>query len=55
MRKFLIMSILVVTFALPILSARRPPRKGEIRKLRKQFAIWCAIYVLTVVYIVQRL
>jgi hypothetical protein len=55
MRKLLILSILIATFWIPIRAAREPnPFKG-LRKVRKQFALYCVFYVIAVVYILPRL
>ena len=55
MAKAISLSILAAIFWIPIAFAREPqPRRG-LRKVVKWFAIYCAIYVFSVLYIAPRL
>ena len=55
MSKAISLSILVAMFWIPIAFARDPqPRRG-LRKVVKWFSIYCAIYVVLILYFVPRL
>lgn len=55
MGKAILHSILVAMFWIPIAFAREPlPRRG-LRKVVKWFAVYCAIYVVLVLYVAPRL
>jgi hypothetical protein len=55
MRKALVMSILIGIFWIPLAAARKSTVSAGIPLVRKRFAIFCIIYVLTILYIVPRL
>jgi hypothetical protein len=55
MSKAISLSILVAMFWIPIAFARDPRQKRGLRKVIKWFAIYCAVYVFLILYIVPRL
>jgi hypothetical protein len=56
MSKFLLMSVLLVTFLIPLRAAARAPnlRQG-LRLVQKQFLVFCVVYVITILYVLPRL
>ena len=56
MKKLTLMSVLIATFALPMIIASRnvDPRRVP-RILQKRFLTFCVIYVIMVLYIAPRL
>ena len=55
MRKLLLMSVLIFTFALPALAAREPDPQKALRRLRKRFAWYCVAWIFAILYIMPRL
>jgi hypothetical protein len=53
-KKFLLMSVLIGTFWIPLTLARMDMRRGT-KLVRKRFLVFCIVYVLTVLYIMPRL
>jgi hypothetical protein len=55
-RKLLVMSIMIITFVVPIMAAAR---HADVNKgltwTKKRFALFCAVYVVTILYVVPRL
>lgn len=54
MKKFLLMSVLIATFWIPLTLAMMDMRKG-VKLVRKRFLVFCIIWVLVVLYIMPRL
>jgi len=54
MRKFLVMSILIAIFWIPIAVQRKQGKNAD-KLVRKRFAIYTAIYVFIILYVVPRL
>jgi hypothetical protein len=55
MRKLILMSILIATFWIPIAAAREDNPFRALRRVRKRFAVFCVIYVLSILYLLPRL
>jgi len=55
-KKLILMSIMIATFALPMIYAARPVEpRPTIRLLQRKLVWFCVIYVLAVCYVVPRL
>lgn len=56
MRKLIVMSLVVAIFWIPLFIARtKEPLPEAVRHAQKRFAIFCAVYVLLILYVVPRL
>ncbi len=55
MQKALLISVLIATFAVPVLAARRTPGDRRWRPLVAQFGIFAALYVCALLYVYPRL
>jgi hypothetical protein len=56
MKKFVVMSVMLATFVIPLLIARRQPDLARgVRLVQKRFLVFMTIYVVTVLYILPRL
>ena len=56
MKKLILMSILIATFAIPfVFSARALPPKSAVKVVQKRFVVFCVVYVIAVCYIMPRL
>jgi hypothetical protein len=55
MRKLILMSVLVATFWIPIAAAREENPLRALRKMKKRWYIFCAIYVISILYVIPRL
>jgi hypothetical protein len=54
-RKFLVMSIMLGTFVIPIMAARQADVRKGLAWTKKRFALFCVVYVVTILYVVPRL
>ena len=56
MKKLILMSILIATFAIPMFISSRQlsPRQG-VRLVQKRFVVFCVLYVIAVCYVFPRL
>ncbi|MGA7124316.1 MAG: hypothetical protein WBY94_29715 [Polyangiaceae bacterium] len=55
MGKALSLSILIAMFWIPIFYAGEPRQKRGLRKVVTRFAVYCAIYVVLILYVAPRL
>ena len=56
MKKLILMSILIATFAIPFVYATRPlPPLRTTRTIRQRFLVFCVLYVISVCYVMARL
>ena len=55
MRKLLLMSVLIATFAIPMVYAGRSKPRRTLPKMQKAFAVFCLVYVLAIVYVMPYL
>lgn len=56
MKKLILMSILIATFAIPfVFSARSLAPRQAVKVVQKRFVVFCIIYVLAVCYVMPRL
>jgi hypothetical protein len=51
----MLMSILIATLWIPIALARKPDARRTVKRVQKQYLIFCVIYVIMVLYIMPRL
>lgn len=56
MKKLILMSILIATFAFPFFYSGRPlqPRKA-VKLIEKRFLVFCVLYVLACCYVIPRM
>jgi hypothetical protein len=54
-RKFILMSVLLATFYIPLAMAHQADLQKGIRVLRKRFLWYCIAYVIAVVYVIPRI
>jgi hypothetical protein len=55
-KKLVLMSILIATFAIPFVFSARPlAPKHAVRIVQKRFIVFCVIYVIAVCYVMPRL
>ena len=55
MQKLVLMSVLIATFAIPMIYAGKGKPRRTLPKMQKAFAIFCVLYVLAIVYVMPRL
>lgn len=55
MKKFILMSILIATFWLPVVASREWNLERTVELVRKRFLIFCVLYVLAVAYVIPRM
>ena len=55
MQKLILMSIMIMTFSLPIWYSRTSDPQRTLPKMQRAFAVFCGIYVFAVVYLGHRL
>lgn len=55
MRKLILMSVLIGTFALPILMAKANNPERALRQVQRRFLVFCILYVLANLYVAPRL
>lgn len=56
MKKLILMSILIATFAIPfVFSARKVDPRRTVRVVQKRFLVFCVVYVIAVLYVMPRL
>ena len=56
MKKLILMSILIATFAIPFVYAGRPlPARRAVKTIQKRFVVFCVFYVIAVCYVMPRL
>ena len=56
MKKLILMSILIATFAIPfIYSAKALQPSKAIKLVEKRFLVFCVIYVIAICYVLPRL
>ncbi|HEX6273620.1 MAG TPA: hypothetical protein VFZ53_11275 [Polyangiaceae bacterium] len=55
MKRFLIMSVLFATFWIPLALARKEGSLRALRSVQKRFLVFCAVYVVTILYVLPRI
>ena len=56
MKKLILMSILIATFAFPFVYSAQPLQpKNAVKLMQKRFVVFCVVYVIAVCYVIPRL
>ena len=55
MKKFIIMSLLFATFWIPLALAHKQGSPRSLRIVQKRFLYFCAVYVVTILYVLPRI
>ena len=56
MKKLIMMSMMIATFAIPFVYSARPlPPRQAVKLVQKRWVVFCVVYVLALCYIVPRL
>ena len=55
LKKVILMSIVFVPIWMAVTAARQPQPRRALRGMLKRFFVYCAVYVVTILYILPRL